>query len=159
MTVVTIRDQFNKGDIKQIIERHRAIYEKEYGFDRSFGDYVADSLTRNVEHLWIAERNGKFVGCIGLIEADEKTGQLRWFLVEPDAQGSGVGKVLMQKLLDRCKEKQYGGIFLWTVNKLPAARSIYERFGFKLTQKKPEKLLWGQNLIEERWDLSMKSDR
>lgn len=159
MKGIVIRDQFDDDDIKQIIERHRVIYEEEYGFARSFGEYVADSLTENVEHLWIAERNGKFVGCIGLVEPGENTGQLRWFLVEPEARGSGVGKALMQKLLDRCKEKQYEGIFLWTVNKLPAARSIYERFGFKLTEKKPEKLLWGQNVIEERWDLPIQSGR
>ena len=159
MSAITIRDQISAEDIEQIIDRHRALYAKEYGFDATFGDYVAKSLEGKIEHIWISEDDGKFTGCIGVVEADEHIAQLRWFLIEPEARGTGIGKALMQKLMDHCIEKEYERIFLWTVNKLPAARAIYERFSFQLIEVKPEKMLWGQKLIEERWDLSLKRNR
>jgi N-acetylglutamate synthase-like GNAT family acetyltransferase len=159
MPGIIIRDHITAEDIEHIIARHRILYEREFGFDSTFGDYVARSLQEKPERIWISEHDGKFAGCVGLVEPDDQTAQLRWFLVEPEMRGMGIGKELMQKFMDYCNAKQYEQIFLWTVNKLPAARSIYERYGFQLTEEKPEKMLWGQNLIEQRWDLSLKRNR
>ena len=157
MSQISIRDHYTAGDIEHIIERHRNLYETEYGFNSEFGDYVAVSLSGKIEHLWIAEQNGRFLGCIGLVEVDEDTAQLRWFLVETEARGSGLGKHLMNKFFEYCKEKEYKKVLLWTVNKLRAARALYEYFGFTLTEEKPEITLWGQSLTEQRWDLSLEA--
>jgi GNAT superfamily N-acetyltransferase len=159
MPQVTIRDKISEEDIQTIIERHRILYQIEFGFDSTFGDYVAESLQQQSERIWIAERGGAFAGCIGVVRAEEGIAQLRWFLVEPEARGMGIGKLLMQKVLDHCGQLGYEQIILWTVNKLPAARAIYERYGFRLTEMHAEKALWGQKLIEERWDLSLKRNR
>jgi len=155
MSEIILRSKIHPADIETIIERHWILYEKEYGFDRTFRAYVTDSLQVKIECIWIAERDETFAGCIGVVEADKKTAQLRWLLVEPASRNLGLGRTLMQKLIDYCKEKKYELIFLWTVNKLPAARSLYEGFGFQLNEQRPEKMLWGQKLIEERWDLSL----
>ena len=154
-----LRQDITTGDIDLIIERHRILYEKEFGFDSGFGDYVAETLEGKIGRIWIAEHLGTFAGCIGVVEADAATAQLRWFLIEPEARGSGLAKMLMRELLRYCEEKGYEKILLWTVNKLPAAKAVYKRYGFTLTERKPEALLWGQNLIEERWDLSLKRNR
>ncbi len=159
MQQIVIRDTISAEDITTIIARHRIVYENEYSFDESFGDYVAETLAEKFEHLWIADRDGKFLGCIGMVETNKQTAQLRWLLIEPEVRGRGVGKALMQEFLDYCKIKKYANIFLWTVNKLVAARIVYERLGFQLTEQKPEKLLWGQLLIEQRWDLSLEMYR
>lgn len=155
MPQISIRDHYTAGDIEHIIERHRKIYETEYRFNGEFGDYVALSLGGGMECMWIAEQNGKFLGCIGLVKVNEDTAQLRWLLVEPEARGSGLGKDLMDRFLEYCKTKDYKRVMLWTVNKLPSARALYERFGFILTEEKPEASLWGQRLAEQRWDLSL----
>jgi GNAT superfamily N-acetyltransferase len=159
MQGLVIRHEITKDDIDQIINRHLILYEEEFGFDSTFSDYVAKSLEGKPERIWIAEQNGRFAGCVGIVEADKYTAQFRWFLVEPEARGIGIGKFLMQELLDYCDAKGYNRIFLWTVNKLPTAKAVYERYGFMLTEQKPEKKLWGQYLIEERWDLSLKRNR
>jgi len=158
MLSIIIRDHFTAGDIEHIIARHRKLYEDEYGFNNKFGDYVALSLSGKIERIWIAEQNGRFLGCIGLVETDKETAQLRWLLVEPEARGSGLGKNLMNTFLDHCREKKYMKVFLWTVDKLPAARALYERFGFVLTEERPETTLWGQRLKEQRWDLSLQPE-
>jgi GNAT superfamily N-acetyltransferase len=159
MAEVEIRDRIAPEDIRRIIERHRNLYETEFGFDQEFAQYVEESLKGKIEHIWIAEYNNEFAGCVGIVEADFLTAQLRWFLVEPTARGKGVGTLLMEKLLEHCHEKKYERIILWTVNTLSSARAVYEKFGFTLTEEKPEKDLWGQKLIEQRWDLSLKRNR
>ncbi len=153
---IVLRYETTPEDIDRIVQKHRALYEDEFGFDSAFGDYVEHSLEEKIERIWIAESDASFAGCIGLVEANDRTGQLRWFLVEPEMRGKGVGKALMEAFLEYCRSKGYETIFLWTVDKLPAARSMYERFGFILAEQKPEARIWGQILIEQRWDLSLK---
>lgn len=43
-------------------------------------------------------------------------------------------------------------VFLWTVDKLQTARHLYSKYGFKLRETKVNNS-WGENIIEERWDL------
>lgn len=156
--MLSIRAHYTAGDIAHIIERHRKLYEEEYGFNNEFGDYVAVSLSGKIERIWIAEQKGTFLGCIGLVESDNETAQLRWLFVEPEARGSGLGKNLMNVFLDHCRQKEYKKVFLWTVDKLSPARTLYERFGFVLSEEKPETTLWGERLREQRWDLSLQQE-
>ena len=58
-------------------------------------------------------------------------------------RGQGIGKKLIQRLIEYCKEKNYQKIFLWTVDELLIARKIYEEFGFTLPSK-ARKLSYGE---------------
>ena len=159
MAEITIRNRFDANDIAKIVERHRIIYHVEYGYNSEFGDYVENFAKGDIDCIWIAELEGAFAGCISVVRVDDRTAQLRKFLVEPKMRGQGIGKKLILCLIEYCKEKRYEKIFLWTVDELITARKLYEEFGFVLTEEKPEKMLWGQNLIEQRWDLSLQSNR
>ena len=157
---VTIRNYETK-DIEYIINRHRELYDTEYGFGSEFSDYVEKYVLKFDEHheegkenIWIAEDNGKPVGMIAIVKVDDATAQLRWFLIEPNMRGMGLGYKLMDTVVDFCIEKQYKHVFLWTVNILEAARILYKRFGFELTESKANDT-WGEHLTEERWDLDL----
>jgi N-acetylglutamate synthase-like GNAT family acetyltransferase len=155
MPDIRIRNHFDASDIAKIIERHRTIYQEEFGYNSDFGDYVENLLKVNIECIWIAESAGDFAGCISIVRVDDRTAQLRKFLVEPKMRGQGIGKKLIQCLIDYCKKKKYEKIFLWTVDELLAARKLYQEFGFELTESKPKRLLWGKSITEQRWDLSL----
>lgn len=157
---VTIRD-YEAKDIEYVISRHREIYGAEYGFGPEFSDYVEKYVHKFDEHhdkrkenIWIAEANGRAVGMIAIVNVDASTAQLRWFLIEPEMRGLGLGYKLMNTVMDFCKEKEYKHVFLWTINYLEAARILYKRFGFELTESKANDT-WGGHLVEERWDLHM----
>lgn len=151
---------YKKEDIDYIIERHRVIYDKEYGFSSEFMDYVekyVKEFDKNhdeaMENIWIAETGGKRVGMIAIAKAEEDTAQLRWFLIEPEMRGKGLGHRLMKMAVDFCKEKGYRHVFLWTVDILEAARHLYQAYGFALTET-VENDAWTDDVIkEERWDL------
>lgn len=152
---------YQPKDIDYIIKRHRELYTKEHGFGKEFGDYVEkymlkfnESHDENRENIWIAEADGKIVGVIAIVKADDATAQLRWFLIEPEMRGKGLGHRLMQTALDFCKEKYYKHVFLWTVSSLVTARHLYKSYGFELTETMPNDS-WANNLTEERWDLEL----
>src|SRR2546423_7931713 len=132
MPEITIRNHFDADDIAKIIERHRIIYQEEFGYNSDFGDYVENFAKGKIDCIWIAESKGEFAGCISAVRVDDRTVQLRKFLVEPKMRGQGIGKKLIQHLIGYCKEKKYEKIFLWTVEELLVAGKLYREFGFKL---------------------------
>jgi DNA-binding MarR family transcriptional regulator/GNAT superfamily N-acetyltransferase len=156
---ISIRN-FEPKDIEYIIDRHRVLYENEFGFTSEFGDYVEEYVKKfkeyhdpNKEAIFIAEEDGAPIGVIAIVKAEDTTAQLRWFLIEPEARGKGLGHKLMDTAIDFSKDKGYKHVFLWTVNILEPARHLYREHGFSLTECK-EHELWGHQLTEERWDLT-----
>lgn len=150
---------YKEKDIEYIIKRHRDLYESEYSFGVEFGDYVEkyvlkfnESHDQTKENIWVAESNGVVVGVIAIVKANDSTAQLRWFLVEPQMRGRGLGHKFMKTVIDFCKKRNYKNVFLWTVSELESARHLYKSYGFKLTETK-ENNTWGSHLIEEKWDL------
>lgn len=155
---VSIRD-FESKDIGYIIDRHRELYEREYGFSPVFGDYVAEAVSKFAaaydkerENIWIAEAEGETAGVIALVRVDDETAQLRWFLMEPRMRSKGIGHALMKTLMDFCRAKNYSHVFLWTVSLLGAARHLYESYGFRLTETHENNSWSREPITEERWD-------
>jgi DNA-binding MarR family transcriptional regulator/GNAT superfamily N-acetyltransferase len=150
---IVIRTEYTSEDIQKIIERHQVLYGEEQGFDLSFGDYVTTTFAADVQRIWIAEQDGRFVGCVGVVKADDETAQLRWLILEPEVRGLGLGKQLVQHVIDFCQEKGYKQVMLSTISKLQAARSLYRKLGFRPVKTQPAAMLWGQELEDECWEL------
>ena len=162
------------GDIGWLIARHGEIYAQEYGFDLGFEALVAriaadfiDRLDAEHEACWIAElgRNdgpAERAGCVMLVRArDEVTdavepgvAQLRLLLVEPWARGHGVGRALVQECTRLARANGCHRLRLWTQSNLLAARSIYQREGYRLVDSEPHHS-FGQNLVGEIWELAL----
>jgi N-acetylglutamate synthase-like GNAT family acetyltransferase len=105
--------------------------------------------------LWVAEADNKIVGSIAITKSSDTIAQLRWFVLDEDYQGMGIGKKLMETALNFCKEKNYQHVFLWTVSTLHTARYLYQKYNFRKTEEKPNEEWTGTKLIEERWDLEI----
>jgi len=150
---------YRTGEAGYIAWRHGVLYEKEYGLDRVFEKYVLASLVKFLDsempgNIWIAECNGDIAGFIGIAGVDEATAQLRWFLIEPEFRGLGLGRQLMAVAMDYCREMKYKKVFLWTFQELAAARHLYKCFGFTLVEEKPNNT-WKRGLIEEKWQAAV----
>lgn len=73
---------------------HGELYAAEFGWDASFealvarivADYAADHDAA-WERAWIAELDGRRVGCVFCVRKDPATAQLRILLVDPVARG------------------------------------------------------------------------
>ena len=159
-----IRHHVKPGDIGYLTYLHGILYAKEYGYDQTFEAYVACGLAEFVQsfssgkdRIWLAEINGRTIGSIAIVGHSKVDAQLRWFLVHPDYRGLGIGKDLLEKALQFCKERKYKTIFLWTTSELMAASHLYTCFGFSKTEEKTHKT-WGKRVTEERYDQYLQND-
>ncbi|MCG8569002.1 MAG: helix-turn-helix domain-containing GNAT family N-acetyltransferase [Spirochaetes bacterium] len=154
---------YRPGDIGIIISKHAVLYATEYGFDHTFEGFVAETFvdfSKNYdpdkEHFWIVESSTKTVGSIAIVHRDRHTAQLRWFFLDPQARGQGLGSKMMSLAMDFCKTKGYEKVYLSTVSQLKAARYLYKKYGFSLVEEKPVHI-WGQDLVDEKWEANIKA--
>ncbi len=146
------------GDMGWVIHRHGALYAKEYGWDERFEAEVAEIAARFIhrfdpkrERCWIAEQDGAVIGSIFLVRKTNRIGQLRLFLVEPEARGLGVGNRLVTECIRFARQAGYSRITLWTQSILYAARHIYAKHGFhRIHQERHAS--FGIPLISETWE-------
>ncbi len=151
---------FQPGDVGYVACLHGRLYDTTYHFGRMFEYYVMKGLTEfmiNTDggELWVAEIDNEVVGSIAITKSTDTVAQLRWFILDENYQGKGIGKKLIETALNFCKEQQYQHVFLWTVNILKTARYLYQKYNFRLTEEKPNDEWTGSKLIEERWDLDL----
>jgi GNAT superfamily N-acetyltransferase len=161
MDNILIRDRLKPGDLGNIVRLHGEFYFKNYGFDVTFEPYVARPLSECIlkqskkEKVWVVECSGEFSGSIAIVENGPEQAQLRWFILDDRAKGKGIGRQLLEKAIVFSREQGYKEIILWTVSNLDQAIKLYELNGFKLALE-DEHLLWGQMLVEQRYDLVLK---
>ena len=146
-------------------DAQRRIYSEEYRWGDTFIRYAvkvardfAEKKKSDREELWVADADGKLVGCIMLCETEDPTvGQLRLFLVEKDYRRYGIGSALIKALMEKAKEAKYEELILWTASPLTAAIRHYERLGFRVTEEKEndEWSLDGEPVIEVKMTMKL----
>lgn len=154
---VTIQS-FQPGDVGYVAHLHGRYYKEIYKFGPMFEYYVMKGLTEFMisndgGDLWIAKVNDEIVGSIAITKFDDSTAQLRWFILDERYHGLGIGKKLMDTALQFCHTQGYQHVYLWTVSILEAARHLYQKYNFKITEEKPNDEWTESIVIEERWDL------
>lgn len=83
---------------------------------------------------FIAEISGKIVGGGGIFPTDglpDGTCELVKMYLSPEARGTGLGRLLIQKSIDYAAEIGFQQIYLESMPELKQALSIYEKFGFE----------------------------
>ena len=149
------------GDFGWIVARHAELYAKEYGWTEPFeglcAQIVAGFANNNDpkrERCWIAEMNGKNVGCVFLAKDSTTVARLRLLLVDPKARGLGLGARLVDECIRFARRAGYKKMTLWTHSVLTAARHIYQKAGFELTRSERHQS-WGRPVVSEHWDLEL----
>lgn len=156
---INIRTKLKPGDIGYIIYRHGYLYSKEYDYGIKFESYVAEGFAEfyknynpQLDRVWICEHKERIIGFLLLMHREERTAQLRYFLIEPEYRGIGLGRKLMNLYMEFFDECGYTKSFLWTTHELSAAAYLYKKAGFKLTETK-NSLSFGKPITEQKYDL------
>ncbi len=161
MPDIQIRTDLRPGDMGHIIQRHGELYNKEYNYGIAFESYVAEGLSEfyknydpQKDRIWICESKEKIIGSLVLEHRGEDTAQLRYFLIEPEYRGIGLGSELMELFMEFFHQKGYKKSFLLTTRELKAASRLYLKAGFRLTEEN-ESFAFGKKVIEQRYELSL----
>ncbi len=157
-----VRRTLRRGDAREIGELHRRVYVPEYGLNDTFVDAVAAGVERAAASgwpergggLWIVAQDGVVRGSLGLTLAGGGLGHVRWFALEPELRGRGLGRQLIGELLDLAREQGLRRLELGTFSALTTAARIYRGAGFRVTGEH-ERTDWGPPLMFQYYALDL----
>lgn len=152
------------GILADIVGSHARYYAQAWSLGLAFEAKVAADLAyflvntqQDRDLLLTALRpDDRFLGSIVIdgTDAKERGAHLRWFIVAPEAQRTGLGKQLLDRAIGFCRERDYRHIHLYTFAGLDTARRLYENAGFRLKEEQ-EANTWGRTMREQRFDLEL----
>ncbi len=159
---VVARRADRPGDLGWVVMAHGEGYDEQFGWDTDFealvARIVADYGTRHDparEAAWIAELDGRRVGCVFLVDGGRPgLAKLRLLLVTPEGRGHGLGTRLVAECLAFARQAGYERVTLWTNDVLVSARRIYQGFGFTLVDEEPHHS-FGHDLVGQNWILDL----
>ena len=99
------------------------------------GDFIALSnpQTEIIDKggfIYFAKRNAEIVGTVSLLKKSDTVFELGKMAVTENAQGLGIGKILVEHCLTVAKEKNMEKLVLYSNTKLASAIHLYEKYGF-----------------------------
>lgn len=157
---INIRTDLRSGDIGYVTYLHGILYKQEYDYGIEFESYVAAGLSEFYQNydprrsrVWVCEHDGRMIGFLLLMDRGEAA-QLRYFLIQPEYRGIGLGKKLMELYMEFFYRCGYTSSYLWTTHELETAANLYLRHGFKLTEEK-ESTAFGKPLVERKYELTV----
>lgn len=143
---ITIHDGILPGALGQITAWHGGYYGRVWGLSVHFEIEVARQLADFVERfqagrdlMLLATKNGQELAGSVVIDgsAGNHTARLRWFIVDPNHAGCGIGGRLLDQAMAFCRETNISQVELWTFAGLDMARRLYDRAGFRLVEERP----------------------
>ena len=80
--------------------------------------------------IWMAEADGKIVGCAGLMKEREGEYELIKMAVTNAYRGKGISKLLIEQCLAKANEIGAKKVSLFSNHQLQTALNLYEKYGF-----------------------------
>ena len=112
-----------------------------YPRDDEYDEALAAVTERTLDcDVVVALINQQIVGCLTYVadhthkayEFDDPDGvSFRYFAVAPSAQGSGVGRAMVEWCIARARADGKSRLRIHTLESMPAAQRLYERIGFR----------------------------
>lgn len=89
-------------------------------------------------NFWVAIENDNVVGTIALIDIGKGQSALRKMFVHKEYRGrqKGTGQLLMDTVIEWCRQKAIAEIYLGTIDVMIAAQKFYRRNGFEVIDSK-----------------------
>ena len=87
-------------------------------------------VERPDSNFWIAEREGKPVGCIGVYRRSDDEAEIRRLAVDRNARRMGIASQLLDQAEEFARDAGYARTTVWTANHLTAALSFLASRGY-----------------------------
>ena len=160
---ITITTGYITGVLGAVVALHMNYYSESHQFGIVFETSVAAGLAtfiprldHSVNEMWCAVLDDKIIGSISVdgqnttIQSGKSRGHIRWFIVDVAHHGTGIGASLLEKAVEFCDSMGFDEIHLSTFRGLDAARALYERHNFTLTDERVG-TTWGTSVVEQEF--------
>jgi putative acetyltransferase len=81
--------------------------------------------------ILLAYENDTAVGCVALQPLPGNICEMKRLYIKPAYRKSGIGKLMVEKILQEASDKRYTAMVLDTLERLQPAIRLYEQFGFE----------------------------
>jgi len=149
------------GAIGRVAELHALYYHQDWDFGLYFEAKIATELAQFMQSFnpvhdgfWTLIVDDRIMGSIAIVgeEAAPPSARLRWYIISPECQGRGWGRLLMREAMNFCRQAKFNRVYLSTFAGLDPARHLYEAAGFKLIDEQ-EGAHWGKTVREQIFEL------
>jgi GNAT superfamily N-acetyltransferase len=92
--------------------------------------------------LWLASAGEAGVGCVALRPLSDDAAEVKRMFVDASWRGRGVGRALLETLIDGARARGYHTLRLGTLDDMKVAQSLYESLGFApIARYRPDELV------------------
>jgi GNAT superfamily N-acetyltransferase len=150
---------YRPGLVARLTEMHALFYARAAGFGRRFETIIAhdlaafcDRLDKPGNAIWASLQDDRIVGGLAIDGeyAGAEIAHLRWFIVDDEMRGAGLGRRLLETALAFSDAQHVAETHLWTFAGLHAARHLYETCGFVQAEERLG-TRWGTEMLEQRF--------
>lgn len=130
--IIRYEDSYQEDLIKLIL----TIQQEEFGLDIGLEQQsdllqIGKHYQENGGQFWLARVDGKVVGSIALIALENGRAALKKMFVAKDYRKTGLGRQLVNTLVDFCKEEGIEEVYLGTTQRFVSAQRFYRNYGFE----------------------------
>ncbi|NWF88521.1 MAG: GNAT family N-acetyltransferase [Ignavibacteriaceae bacterium] len=130
-------------------------YAESLGFSLCFQDFDKELANLPGDYsppdgrLILALDENKPIGCVALRKLEKDICEMKRLYVKPEMRGIGLGKQLVQKIIDEALKIGYVKMRLDTVPKMKEAIDLYHKIGFKEVEPYRENPIEGALYMEK----------
>jgi GNAT superfamily N-acetyltransferase len=143
LRVIHTMDQYPPGLIGTVSSLFGRTVASSHGVDWTLDAMIAEQQCEffrgfdgRLDRVWAAMRGKVPLGALTIegprTEKTPRSARLRFFILDESLRGCGLGRRMLAKAMQFCREKQYQRVYLTTLPKLDAALRLYREQGFTL---------------------------
>jgi RimJ/RimL family protein N-acetyltransferase len=108
----------------------------EYGLLLMPAFEVPDLLRFNAHYtpprgaFWVVREDARVVGSVGVERLDDRTAELHRLYLDSTLRGRGIGRALVETVLDWAREQGVRRLVLWSDTRFEQSHRLYRRLGF-----------------------------
>ena len=128
------RDAGDVDEVRRLVLEHALIRASTPGVEYMRADALAlpGPYVAPRGGLWLARaaENAAGIGCVALRPLDASMAEVKRMYVAPGWRGHGIGRALLEALIDKARAHGYVTLRLGTLDDMMAAQSLYRSLGF-----------------------------
>jgi putative acetyltransferase len=129
----------SQADTHELVATARSLfreYAEAIGTDLEYQGFAAELAALPAPYvppggaLLIAHVGSDVAGCVGLRPLDSRTGEMKRLYVRPAYRSGGLGKRLVESVIQAARQAGYSELRLDTLPSMASAQALYHRLGF-----------------------------